>query len=71
MVLCAYLGQLARVRDALSTEMTVVMDERDQAQLEDLEGSDAEMHCETVQVSKRVRLCIYYITPHFSNELIP
>lgn len=37
-VLCAYLGQLARLRDALSGEVAVVIDERDQAELDDREG---------------------------------
>lgn len=38
MVLCAYLGQLARLRDALGGEVAVVIDERDQADLLDHEG---------------------------------
>ncbi|KAJ8523127.1 hypothetical protein ONZ45_g408 [Pleurotus djamor] len=33
-VLCAYLGQLARVRDALSKDVTVAIDERDQEKLD-------------------------------------
>ncbi|KAG6373951.1 hypothetical protein JVT61DRAFT_6115 [Boletus reticuloceps] len=37
-VLCAYLGQLARLRDALGGEVAVVIDERDQAALDDREG---------------------------------
>lgn len=37
-VLCAYLGQLARVRDALASEVVVVIDERDQRELDDREG---------------------------------
>ncbi|KAN0098042.1 AAA domain containing protein [Tylopilus felleus] len=37
-VLCAYLGQLARLRDALAGEVTVVIDERDQAALDDREA---------------------------------
>jgi hypothetical protein len=57
-VLCAYLGQLARMRDALSREMAVVIDERDQAQLADLEDeeSDSPSGPERVQVSRRIKL---------------
>jgi hypothetical protein len=54
-VLCAYLGQLAKVRDALSHEVAVVIDERDQAALEDHEGEkDLVVGIEHVKVSKRV-----------------
>ena len=54
-VLCAYLGQLAKVRDALSHEVAVVIDERDQAALEDHEGEkDFVVGVEHVKVSKRV-----------------
>jgi hypothetical protein len=55
-VLCAYLGQLAKVRDALSDTVAVVIDERDQADLADHEdrGSDDETLVEHVKVSKRV-----------------
>jgi hypothetical protein len=34
-VLCAYLGQLAKLRDALANEVAIVIDERDQAALAD------------------------------------
>lgn len=40
-VLCAYLGQLARVRDALASEVVVVIDERDQRELDDREGEQS------------------------------
>ena len=58
-VLCAYLGQLAKVRDALSKEVAVVIDERDQAALEDQEGEESKetgvnIGVEHIQVSKRV-----------------
>ncbi|KAI0930201.1 hypothetical protein AcV5_006978 [Taiwanofungus camphoratus] len=60
-VLCAYLGQLARVRDALAQEVAVVLDERDQAELDDrdaekdvVQGSNVVV--EHVKVSRRVRL---------------
>ncbi|TFK44429.1 hypothetical protein BDQ12DRAFT_672980 [Crucibulum laeve] len=58
-VLCAYLGQLARVRDALSDTVAVVIDERDMEALAEREEEyvlDAETHVEHVKVSKRVRL---------------
>ena len=58
MVLCAYLGQLAKVRDALSDTVAVVIDERDQADLADHEedrGSGDDTLVEHVKVSKRVR----------------
>ena len=56
-VLCAYLGQLAKVRDALSDTVAVVIDERDQADLADHEedrGSGDDTLVEHVKVSKRV-----------------
>ena len=40
-VLCAYLGQLARVRDALASEVIVVIDERDQRELDNREGEQS------------------------------
>ncbi|EPQ57199.1 P-loop containing nucleoside triphosphate hydrolase protein [Gloeophyllum trabeum ATCC 11539] len=60
-VLCAYLGQLARMRDALSDEIAVVIDERDQQLLaeqeEDGEGTeDRSTAVEHLKISKRVRL---------------
>ncbi|KAI6041108.1 hypothetical protein EDC04DRAFT_2566184 [Pisolithus marmoratus] len=59
-VLCAYLGQLARLRDALARDVVTVIDERDQAELADREAevvSNGE--CTTIDrlnVTKRVRL---------------
>jgi hypothetical protein len=54
-VLCGYLGQLARVRDALAGEVAVLIDERDQAELA---GREEEEICdpivEQVKVAKRV-----------------
>ncbi|KAG6903063.1 hypothetical protein C0995_006250 [Termitomyces sp. Mi166 len=60
-VLCAYLGQLARVRDALSDLVAVVIDERDQADLADQEAdqeadSIGDTRVEHVKVARRVRL---------------
>lgn len=59
MVLCAYLGQLARLRDALANEVAIVIDERDQAALADQEGDDESdfasgVAIEHVRVTKRV-----------------
>lgn len=48
MVLCAYLGQLARVRDVLASEVAVVIDERDQADLTEHEG---ESHGDDMEVA--------------------
>ena len=56
-VLCAYLGQLAQVRDALSDTVAVVIDERDQADLVDHEedqGFRDDTLVEHVKVSKKV-----------------
>ncbi|KAF8639511.1 hypothetical protein AX17_001416 [Amanita inopinata Kibby_2008] len=57
-VLCAYLGQLARVRDALSHHVAIVIDERDQEALNDQQEGDVveESKIEHIQISKRVRL---------------
>ncbi|KAJ8489534.1 hypothetical protein ONZ51_g2873 [Trametes cubensis] len=60
-VLCAYLGQLARLREALSGEVAVVIDERDQAELDDRaaeadEVGPAGSTFERVKVSRRVLL---------------
>ncbi|KAH7108419.1 P-loop containing nucleoside triphosphate hydrolase protein [Auriculariales sp. MPI-PUGE-AT-0066] len=64
-VLCAYLGQLVKLREAFSTLFTVVIDERDQALLADHESEDTEDHTETsrnaphldrVKMSQRILL---------------
>ncbi|KAF9555859.1 P-loop containing nucleoside triphosphate hydrolase protein [Agrocybe pediades] len=59
-VLCAYLGQLARLRDALASQVAVVIDERDQTALDDQESESGQgqgqPNVERVSVSKRVRL---------------
>ena len=59
MVLCAYLGQLARLRDALANEVAIVIDERDQVALADQEGDDegelsSGITIEHVKVTRRV-----------------
>jgi hypothetical protein len=59
-VLCAYLGQLAKVRDALSHEVAVVIDERDEIALAEREDDDekeeinALINVDRIAVSKRV-----------------
>lgn len=59
-VLCAYLGQLARLRDALAGDVVAVIDERDQAELADREAeidSNGEFSAvDHLKVTKRVRL---------------
>lgn len=72
-VLCTYLGQLARMRDALRGEVAVVIDERDQEALADQDDSgqdseaEGEGHIERVEVTKRVRetpICITSMESH-------
>ena len=66
-VLCGYLGQLARMRDAFADKVAVVIDERDQVELADREAevdgydSDADddqvlqtANIEQVKVTQRV-----------------
>ena len=67
-------GQLAKVRDALASEVAVVIDDRDQMALADQEAenediSDPGTAVERVQVAKRV-WSIYdsnpiLVSPHF------
>lgn len=58
MVLCAYLGQLARLRDVFAGEVITVIDEHDQAALADQEAeaeNDTEgTGIEQIRVTKRV-----------------
>ena len=72
-VLCAYLGQLARLRDALAGEVAVVIDERDQAALDDREGDQDDAgdailttSIQRVKVTSRVR-CRPYVMRLASN----
>ncbi|KAF5380591.1 hypothetical protein D9615_004617 [Tricholomella constricta] len=63
-VLCAYLGQLARVRDALADLVAVVIDERDQAELADQEGEQTaelleDSRVEHVKISRRVLIITF------------
>jgi hypothetical protein len=57
-VLCAYLGQLARVRDALQDKVAILIDERDQTELADREEEVNELREEAqvthVKISSRV-----------------
>ena len=58
-MLCSYLGQLSKVKDALKDEMVVIIDKRDQDALDahdDGEEVDSTMSVERVNVTKRVRL---------------
>jgi ATP-dependent exoDNAse (exonuclease V) beta subunit len=56
-VLCAYLGQLQKVRQALKDlKIAVAVDERDEEQLT-LQGMGDEVSFEQVVVTKQVRLC--------------
>ncbi|THH09391.1 hypothetical protein EW145_g2049 [Phellinidium pouzarii] len=58
-ILCAYLGQLAKVRDALKSEMTVVLDERDEVALAEREGdteAQGEVSVERVDVTQKVKI---------------
>ncbi|KAJ7163577.1 hypothetical protein C8R43DRAFT_1171786, partial [Mycena crocata] len=57
-VLCAYLGQLARVRDALGNEVAVIIDGRDKENLAEQEEEvvEEQAQVEHVRVTKRVRL---------------
>jgi len=59
-VLCAYLGQLQRVRLALrSLKITVAVDERDEDQLvkQGLQDEDETPSIEEVAVTRHVRWC--------------
>lgn len=63
MVLCAYLGQLAKLRDALANEVAIVIDERDQVALADQEGDNESefssgITIEHVKVTKRVSIVL-------------
>lgn len=63
MVLCAYLGQLAKLRDALANEVAIVIDERDQVALADQEGDDegefsSGLTIEHVKVTRRVSVVL-------------
>ena len=68
-VLCAYLGQLSRLRDALSNEVAVVLDERDQADLDDRNAeaedvTESTAAFERVKVSRRVRIYVQSTDGH-------
>lgn len=60
MVLCAYLGQLVKLRKALSTEVATLVDERDAVQLINYEADEDvgaildENAAQKVKVSTRV-----------------
>lgn len=61
-VLCAYLGQLARLRDELANEVAIIIDEQDKAALADQEAERDEdlgvdVAIEAVKVTRRVSPC--------------
>lgn len=65
-MLCAYLGQLARLRDDLGSKVAVIIDERDQAALDDQESDSdqqipGQISIEHVNVTKRVRFLYYQL----------
>lgn len=68
MVLCAYLGQLVRMRDALAGKVVTVIDARDQetiaAHEEDHEDEPELLSAHPVSVTKKVRdsrlICITF-----------
>lgn len=75
-VLCAYLGQLAHVRDALAKEVAVVIDDRDQVALAEQESekedaAEAESAVERVQVSKRVCRSCPKVYSNFAQRFHP
>ena len=55
-VLCAYLGQLARVRDALAGQVVTVIDERDQRELDDRESEKSGDEPPSVATVERVQV---------------
>lgn len=70
-VLCAYLGQLTKVRKLLSSEVATVIDERDAVQLINREDNDdaAELIANPtakVQVAHRVYA---YVSTFYEEEL--
>lgn len=58
-MLCAYLGQLSKVRIALSSEVTVVIDERDEVAMRENDQNYNETKIERVRVSQKVGLINY------------
>ena len=63
-MLCSYLGQLLKVRDALKNEMAVIIDERDQDALDahnDGDEADSKTNIERVNVTKRVRFLDFLV----------
>jgi hypothetical protein len=74
-VLCAYLGQLAKLRDALANEVAIVIDERDQAALADQEGDDESefssgITIEHVKVTKRVFIVLVAVDRSCAHSVL-
>lgn len=69
-MLCAYLGQLAKVRKLLSTEVATVIDERDAVQLinhgDDDEAADI-LADSTEQVHVAKRVYVFALVPSHNS----
>ena len=75
MVLCAYLGQLAKLRDALANEVAIVIDERDQVALADQEGDDegelsSGLTIEHVKVTRRVSVVLVAVDRSCAHSVL-
>lgn len=69
-VLCAYLGQLQKVKKALADlQITVAMDERDEEQLA-LKGVEEQRNFEDVSVSRQVKLISCPRASHLLTNLL-
>lgn len=68
MVLCAYLGQLVKLRQALSTEVATLIDERDAVQLVNYEENEDVGAILEQDVSQEVKVStrVYVLHP-FDN----
>jgi hypothetical protein len=64
-VLCAYLGQLVRMRDALAGKVVTVIDARDQETIatheEDREDEPEHLDMQQVSVTNKVRNSGYFM----------
>jgi len=74
-VLCAYLGQLAKLRDALANEVAIVIDERDQVALADQEGDDEDefssgLTIEHVKVTRRVSVVLVAVDRSCAHSVL-
>ena len=53
-ILCAYLGQLAKIRDALASDVVVITDERDEVKL----NEDQDVKTETLKDLQMKRVAV-------------